>query len=204
MDEKDILQVEDVNTQDTTSPENETCGNEEYSGDGTAADLSISLSNRKKEFISWVWTIVAAAAVFAILLIFAAPGVVSGSSMEPTYYSGDRFLLIRDWLIDDYEYGDIVCGKFDGSILIKRVIGKPGDHIQIMNGCVYRNGEKLEEDYVLTPTYAAEEASDIIVGEGEYYLLGDNRGGSMDSRVFGPCKDIEGRTWFFFRRLWFK
>ena len=81
--------------------------------------------------------------------------------------------------------------------LIKRVIGLPGDHIQIKEGSVYLNGEKLEENYldksVFTESFVL---TDFTVPEGYYFMMGDNRERSSDSRTIGciPKKKIEGRV----------
>ena len=81
--------------------------------------------------------------------------------------------------------------------LIKRVIGLPGDHIQIKEGSVYLNGEKLEENYldksVFTESFVL---TDFTVPEGYYFMMGDNRERSSDSRTIGciPKKKVEGRV----------
>lgn len=88
---------------------------------------------------------------------------------------------------------------------IKRVIGLPGDHVEIKEGNVYINGEELEEDYlvdgIVTDMGKGGLFSDIIVPEGTYYLLGDNRGHSTDCRFFGciPSEKIESKVAF---RFW--
>ena len=198
MDEKNEFQEM---TEDTGPIIND---NGDITNDGTVAEISISLSNRRREVRSWIFTALAAAALFGFLMIFVAPGVVSGASMEPNYYSGDRFILIRDWVLgSEYDYGEIVCTDYEGSIFIKRVIGKPGDHIVIANGSVYRNDEKLTEDYITQATYCFGIYSDVILGEDEYYLLGDNRGNSLDSRTVGAFTKLEGKPWFYLRAVWF-
>lgn len=86
---------------------------------------------------------------------------------------------------------------------IKRVIGVAGDHIEIKDGAVYRNGEKLDEPYIRTSVTSPqeEEYSDVIVPEGTVYLMGDNRDSSLDSRSFGcvPLERVNGcvvcRVW---------
>lgn len=86
---------------------------------------------------------------------------------------------------------------------IKRVIGVAGDHIQIKDGAVYRNGEKLDELYLRTSVTSPqeEEYSDVVVPEGTVYLMGDNRDSSLDSRTFGcvPLDRVNGcvlcRVW---------
>ena len=86
---------------------------------------------------------------------------------------------------------------------IKRVIGVAGDHIEIKDGAVYRNGEKLDEPYIRTSVTSPQEEkySDVIVPEGTVYLMGDNRDSSLDSRSFGcvPLERVNGcvvcRVW---------
>lgn len=81
---------------------------------------------------------------------------------------------------------------------IKRVIGVAGDHIQIKDGAVYRNGEKLEETYIRTSetTSQEDEYADVIVPEGTVYVMGDNRASSKDSRSFGcvPLDRVNGKV----------
>lgn len=85
--------------------------------------------------------------------------------------------------------------------LVKRVIGIPGDEIDIRDGSVYRNGERLNEPYVKGSTYTREVIFPIKVPEGKYLVLGDNREVSKDSRTFGLIdrSQIEGKAVF---RFW--
>ena len=164
-------------------------------------------TNTKKEIIGWVLTIASAVLIFLIALIFVQPGVVSGESMEPNYYNGDRFFMVREWIDDDYDYGDVVCVKIDDKVLIKRIIGKPGDLIELIDVDVYRNGEKIDESAYLDDSVETERtgiSSKFIVGMNEYFVLGDNRSVSLDSRIIGPVNTVMGKTWFFFSKAWFK
>lgn len=117
---------------------------------------------------------------------------VSGDSMLPNYTSGE--LVVIDKRKQTYEYGDVLIFKnYDGNNLIKRVIGKSGDTVYAKDGIVYRNGIALEE------TYTASETADFEpfeVEENFYFLLGDNRNHSVDSRTFGCVeeKQIIGRV----------
>ena len=87
---------------------------------------------------------------------------------------------------------------------IKRVIGLPGDHIEIRDGYVYRNGEKLEEDYLrkeVKTDVQEEEYADVVVPEGTIYVMGDNREQSKDSRSFG-CIPYERVNGYLVCRIW--
>ena len=202
MDEKNKDIVEDTNNENI---------NEINTTDGITdindIDPPAKAVNKKKELIGWILTIVAAFAVFGILMIFVQPGVVDGSSMEPNYYEGDRFFVIRDWIDDDYNYGDVVCVDIDGKIIIKRIIGLPGDVIELKDGYVYRNDVKIDESEYLDSSVKTESqglATIFIIGEGEYFVLGDNRAVSFDGRLLGPVDTVVGKTWFFFKKAWFK
>ena len=130
----------------------------------------------------------------------------------PTQRSIDKNHVDYEHPVATYEYTpNNVISKFTYYILevgktsyIKRVIGLPGDHVEIKNGGVYINDEKLEEnylqDYVVTND-AGGEYVDIIVPANSVYVLGDNRGESVDSRRFGciPIDRIESKAVF---RFW--
>ena len=173
----------------------------------TGVYMSETKINKKKEILGWVFTILAAVAVFAVFMIFFQPGIVSGSSMEPNYFGGDRFFITRDWCCGDYEYEDVVCVDINGRVLIKRVIGLPGDTIEIKDGKVYRNNELVDESEYLSAdvkTNTSIENFKIVVGEDEWFVLGDNRAVSVDSRSIGCVDNIIGKTWFIYRQSWFK
>lgn len=106
-----------------------------------------------------------------------------------------------DNLIVKFVYYTLEIGK---TSYIKRVIGLPGEHVEIKNGSVYINGEKLQEDYL--QEYVVTEPLEglyinLVVPENTIYVLGDNRGDSVDSRRFGciPLEKIEGKAVF---RFW--
>jgi signal peptidase I len=129
--------------------------------------------------------------------------VVRGSSMAPGIHDGDR-ILVEPWsyLLGEVERGDVVVLRYplDPSVdYIKRVIGLPGDQIVMVDGRVWVNGGLLDEPYVLDAdrdSYLA-----IRVRAGCYFVLGDNRRRSSDSREFGlvPAEFLRGRVDL---RLW--
>lgn len=129
---------------------------------------------------------------------------VYGSSMEPTLHTGDAvFVEMISVYTGNFSRGDIITidakgmdGYAHEENLIKRIVGLPGETIKIADGNVYINGELLDEsDYLPsgTMTYVGAEGQargydEITLGPDEYYCMGDNRGGSNDSRRMGPFK----------------
>ena len=104
-------------------------------------------------------------------------------------------------IVTKFIYYTLEIGK---TSYIKRVIGLPGDHVEIKDDCVYINGEKLEEDYLQDYVVTTDLGGlflDIVVPENTVYVLGDNRGESVDSRRFGciPVEKIESKAIF---RFW--
>ncbi|MBO4650548.1 MAG: signal peptidase I [Clostridiales bacterium] len=129
---------------------------------------------------------------------------VYGSSMEPTLHTGDAvFVEMISVYTGNFSRGDIITidakgmdGYAHEENLIKRIVGLPGETIKIADGLVYINGELLDEsDYLPagTMTYVGAEGQargydEVTLGPDEYYCMGDNRGGSNDSRRMGPFK----------------
>lgn len=130
----------------------------------------------------------------------------SGDSMRPAVLDGDIVLVNR--MIYDAskpKRGDIIVFKPNGNenarSYIKRIIGLPGETVQIKDGEIYIDGEKLGEKYETTAIEDAGTASEEITLDGdEYFVLGDNRRNSEDSRMadIGNVKrsEIEGKAWF--------
>ena len=117
------------------------------------------------------------------------PVRVQGESMENTLLNGDFLLMKRSWLVNEYGQGDIVVaakGNFhNGECIIKRIIAVEGQTVDIDNetGLVYVDGVALDEPYALAPTYEKGELDfPITVAENCYFVLGDNREESLDSR----------------------
>lgn len=166
-----------------------------------------SLSSILKEWVSVIVTaLVIAFIVHAFIL---SSTIIDGSSMTPTLKHHDRLLVNK--VVKHFKYyhrGDIV--EFHApdrdEDYIKRIIGLPGDTIEIKDNKVYVNGEKLEENYVSSQvTLVTGEQSRWTVEEGKIFVMGDNRlpGGSHDSRSFGtiPMDSIVGVAFFRFAPL---
>jgi signal peptidase I len=141
-------------------------------------------------------------AALLLLIVFAVmgmrPGQVTGFSMEPRIES-DEFVLINAlaYRFGPPQRGDIIAFRHERSapsVYLKRVIGVPGDRIEIVRGSVSVNGAPLAEPYVAFPD--ARSFPPVTVPPAAYYVLGDNRAKSDDSRAWGfvPASDVIGRA----------
>lgn len=137
---------------------------------------------------------------FIVLKFICITAVVPTGSMKPTINEGDKIIVWECLKYFDFKRGDLIV--FDGlntaqedKILVKRVIGLPGETVKITDGVVYINGVALEEDYVKNdkPFFMDE----VTVPEDEYFVLGDNRANSFDARYwsykFVKQSDIMGK-----------
>lgn len=143
-----------------------------------------------------------AAVTYLLFGVILGLSVVKGSSMNPAYREGDFVVFLR--LGSRYRQGDVVLAHRDDKELIKRVVAIPGQTVQIdeVTGRVLIDGAPLPEPYVYSLTRPKPEVSyPLTLGAGEYFLLGDDRQNSMDSRNFGPIvqQQIDGRAIFVFR-----
>ncbi len=149
-----------------------------------------------------------AAILVAFVIVFSVGMKISviGVSMEPALYNGQEVLINRfSYKILAPKRGDVIAflpnGNTNSHYYLKRVIGLPGERVQIIGGYVYINGEPLGEDETYDKIADAGIAeTEISLGSDEYFVLGDNRNASEDSRSgnIGPVKreTITGKVWF--------
>ena len=148
--------------------------------------------------------VVAAAIVIPIRYFLIYPFVVKGESMEPNFYNNE-YLIIDElsYRFRDPQRGEIVVFRppvAKDDFYIKRIVGLPGETVEVKDGKVFvsnlefPNGKELEESYLHEPTT---NRAKKIMGEHEYFVMGDNRDESLDSRSFGPIlrRAIVGRVW---------
>jgi signal peptidase I len=160
----------------------------------------------QREIAAWMWVIL------FFLLINGTIGqarVIPSGSMENTLLVGDHLIMSRIgydagipftrwhiplWRNPRRQQLAIFMSPVSSSDLVKRVIGLPGDTLDIRDGAVWINGRRLVEGYTTGPTYAYEMHTPYVVPENCYFMMGDNRGNSFDSRFMGciPRKNIIG------------
>jgi len=138
-----------------------------------------------------------------------ARAVVDGPSMEPTLFTGQFLLISRvHYMFGELHHGDIAVffPPNEPERLVKRVIGLPGDVIEIRNQLVYRNGVQLNEPYFINAPCTPSKCTDARweLGKDQYFMMGDNRNRSRDSRVFGPVpkENFIGRAVFRYIPVW--
>lgn len=173
---------------------------------------SVSFWQRAKNNLVELIEFLAVVGVIVLMVhaFVAEPHQVSGSSMVPNFLDGE-FIITNKLATRFYgiKRGEIVIFKSPrdlGKVFIKRVIAIPGDSIKILGGKIYLNKTTLSERYLPPNTFTAPQAflaegEEIIIPDDQYFFIGDNRGGSSDSREWGPVKRelIIGQAWL---RYW--
>jgi signal peptidase I len=174
--------------------------------DKQVSRLQTSLTKVGHFFIEFLKTaIIIGIIAFVIRYFVVQPFIVEGASMEPNFHNND-YLLIEKWseYFADPKRGDVVVFRYPDNPsvnYIKRVIGIPGDKVTIKDGRVTVTTQNSSQGQVLNETYLSQGTltsgnSEITLGKDEFFVLGDNRNNSSDSREWGvlPKKNIVGRA----------
>lgn len=158
------------------------------------------------EFRGWLKDILLAVVIAFLMVVFLyQPVKVEGTSMQPELLDQERIFVNKFvYHFEEIHRGDIVVfwyPKDPSKSFIKRVLGVPGDVVSIRDGQVHINGQPVEERYVPRGYQDADSYPPVRVREGHYYVLGDHRNASNDSRSWGlvPRKYIYGKAVF---RYW--
>jgi len=171
--------------------------------------------NILKKILSFVFdiieTIVLALAIFVVIYLFLfQPHQVKGASMEPNFYDGEYILTDKfSYRFGEPKRGDVVIFKAPKNPeldYIKRIIALPGEKIQIKNEGIFINNQELDEKYLpeymdLSGGLFLTKGKEVEIPENSFFVLGDNRSHSSDSREWGPIQtsDIVGKA---FLRYW--
>ena len=142
-------------------------------------------------FAAWVRDLIISLAISAFIIVFLyQPVKVEGTSMMPSLDDQERIFINKFvYRIEPIQHGDIIVFRYPrdpAKSFIKRVIGVAGDHVRIEEGRVYLNGKQLVEDYVPRAYDDDRSYPDVVVPPDSYFVLGDHRSLSNDSRDFGP------------------
>ena len=176
------------------------------SGESRAADNSVRdqphrLARVTHEIVDWFRTLASAAVYATLLLTFVGQiARVDGLSMEPTLADHDR-LVVNKWIYRAGEPrpGDIVMLYYPvdpEKSFVKRVIAREGEEVRIASGKVYVNGVALHDEFVPPEYRSFDDFGPQVVPQGYYFVMGDHRNGSSDSRHWGPVpkKYIVGKV----------
>jgi len=158
------------------------------------------LSDKEGSFFGELirFVLISLAIVIPVRLYIAEPFIVSGSSMTPTFETGHYLIVDQvSYRFDAPERGDVVVFRYPkdpSKFFIKRVIGLPGETIRIKDKSVLIYNETYPDGLLLNEPYIKDmpqENTETALGESEYFVMGDNRGASSDSRIWGPLEKDE-------------
>ncbi|MDD3190108.1 MAG: signal peptidase I [Candidatus Pacebacteria bacterium] len=175
-------------------------------------DDSGDLMNKLKNFLDLSFetirvVIVSLVIIFVVRSFVLQPFFVDGASMQPNFHDGD-YLIVNEigYRLENPERGDVIIFRYPGDpskFFIKRVIGLPGETVEIRAGVIKIYSDENRDGFVLDESVYLQEGTVTsgnvfeTLSEGEYYVLGDNRSASSDSRIWGKLENrfIIGKAW---------
>ena len=173
---------------------------------------SETIQDKNPSVGSFLWELARIIIIAFIVMIgfrffVAEPFIVSGSSMVPNYHNREYLVVNKiTYRLNEPQRGDVIVFRYPkdtSQYFIKRIIGLPGEKVKVENGKVYiyndehPDGSELEESYLSNQDITYGKSDLVKLGSDEFFVLGDNRLASSDSRVWGvlPREDIVGSAW---------
>jgi signal peptidase I len=161
---------------------------------------AVRMERAVEELMAWARTL-ASAAVYATLIVTFGFQVarVEGQSMAPTLFNQDRLIVNKlAYRIAEPHIGDVVMLYYPNDptkSFVKRVIAEEGDQVRIVGGRVYRNDSLMDDSFVLPEFRSHEDWGPKVIPEGYYFVMGDHRNNSSDSRIWGfvPKRYVIGK-----------
>ncbi|MFC1614960.1 signal peptidase I [Patescibacteria group bacterium] len=171
------------------------------SQENNSTEQNVQHNEESVSTMSVLWEIIRFALLALIIVVpirmyIASPFIVSGSSMDPTFGNGHYLIVDQiSYQFEEPERGDVIIFKYPNDpskFFIKRVIGLPGETVDLRNGITVIKNKTLPGGFTLDEPYVKFKKNDtmtITLAEDEYFMMGDNRKASSDSRVWGPLKE---------------
>ena len=160
-----------------------------------------------KRSLKWLWLLAIPVILFllyrflavAIVVYVVQPVRIEGQAMSPALNAGDKVFMWKQF--DELQRGDIVAHRYPldtTKSYVKRIVGLPGETVEVRDGRVYINSKALDEPYMPADSFSVDNVEVMIVPADHYYVLGDNRRNSSDSRLWGTVARelVYGKFWY--------
>jgi len=176
------------------------------------------MNHKTYTVIDWIQTIIIYLLVTIVLTSYWGTSIVPSLSMAPTLTKGSFLIISRQPKAINYDnivtflydaeapktgglIGDIIVKINKQEIYVKRIVGLPGDTLEVKNGDLIRNGSIIRSDYTTDSKITLYEMPPVVIPDDHYFVMGDNRNNSIDSHVFGPISSsqIYGKVIWIFR-----